>query len=263
MVEAFVWRKLDEGRAPKSIRNYLGLLHSIFDHGMKRGWCRSNPAAMVEKPRYDSDPDIRFLTLGELESILAATPSTPLGTVDRLVFLTAAMTGMRRGEVVALRWQDVDWDHGLIRVRRNFTRAQFGTPKSRRSSRAVPLAPRLANELAAHHERTAHDAEVDLVFAHPETGHVLDPSKLRKRFLVCVRRARVRPVRFHDLRHTFGTQMAAAGAPMRAIQEWLGHADLRTTLIYADYALDPRQGALYAERAFGESGRAAAPNGAP
>ena len=49
--------------------------------------------------------------------------------------------------------------------------------------------------------------------------------------------------------------MAAAGAPMRAIQEWLGHADLRTTLIYADYALDPNQGALYAERAFGESGR--------
>ena len=58
-------------------------------------------------------------------------------------------------------------------------------------------------------------------------------------------------MRFHDLRHTFGTQMAAAGAPMRAIQAWLGHADLRTTLIYADYALDPNQGALYAERAFG------------
>ena len=49
-------------------------------------------------------------------------------------------------------------------------------------------------------------------------------------------------MRFHDLRHTFGTQMAAAGAPLRAIQEWLGHADLRTTLIYADYALDPTRG---------------------
>ncbi len=71
-----------------------------------------------------------------------------------------------------------------------------------------------------------------------------------------MRRAGVRPVRFHDLRHTFGTQMAAAGAPMRAIQEWLGHADLRTTLIYADYALDPNQGALYAERAFGTAGGA-------
>ena len=125
------------------------------------------------------------------------------------------MTGMRRGEVVALRWQDIDWHVRLIRVRQNFTRGQFGTPKSRRSSRAVPLAPRLADELREHHDRTSYKQPADLVFAHPELGTVLDPSKLRKRFLACVRRANVRPVRFHDLRHTFGTQMAAAGAPMR------------------------------------------------
>jgi integrase len=97
--------------------------------------------------------------------------------------------------------------------------------------------------------------EADLVFAHPQIGSVLDPSKLRKRFRACARRAGVRPVRFHDLRHTFGTQMAAAGAPLRALQEWLGHSDLRTTMIYADYALDPNQGALYAERAFSRTHR--------
>ena len=111
LVEAFIYAKLEEGKAPKSIRNYMGLLHSILDHGVKRGWCDSNPAALVEKPRTDGDPDIRFLTLAELDAILDATPATPLGRVDRLVFLTAAMTGMRRGEVVAIRWQDIDW-HG-------------------------------------------------------------------------------------------------------------------------------------------------------
>ncbi len=73
--------------------------------------------------------------------------------------------------------------------------------------------------------------------------------------MACARQAGVRPVRFHDLRHTFGTQMAAAGAPLRAVQEWLGHTDYRTTLIYADYALDPHQGARYAEMAFGTGGR--------
>jgi integrase len=254
LVEAFIYAKLDEGKAAKSIRNYLGLLHSILDHGLRRGWCQHNPVALVERPRADRDPDIRFLTVTELEEILAATPATPLGRVDRLVFLTAAMTGMRRGEVVAVRWQDIDWHARLIRVRRNFTRGQFGTPKSRRSSRAVPLAARLADELKAHYEQTPYKQEADLVFAHPQLGTVLDPSKLRKRFLACVRQAGVRRIRFHDLRHTFGTQMAAAGAPVRAIQEWLGHADLRTTLIYADYALDPNQGALYAERAFGGLG---------
>ena len=253
LVEAFIYTKLDEGKAPKSIRNYLGLLHSIFDHGVKRGWCVTNPVALVEKPRSDRDPDIRFLTLAELEAILDATLTTPLGRVDRLVILTAAMTGMRRGEVVALRWQDIDWHARLIRVRRNFTRGQFGTPKSRRSSRAVPLAARLTDELRAHYAQTPYNGDDDLVFAHPGVGTVLDPSKLRKRFLACARRAGLRPVRFHDLRHTFGTQMAAAGAPIRAIQEWLGHADSRTTMIYADYALDPNQGAMYAERAFGRA----------
>lgn len=251
LIEEFIFAELERGRAPKSVRNYLGLLHSILAYGVKRGWCEGNPTALVERPRVDTYADIRFLTLDELEAILAATPSTPLGRTDRLVFLTAAMTGMRRGEVVAVRWQDIDWDHRQIRVRRSFTRGQFGTPKSRRSSRAVPLASRLADELRNHYEQTPYGGEADLVFPHPDIGSVLDPSKLRKRFLASVRRAGVRPVRFHDLRHTFGTQMAAAGAPMRAIQAWLGHADLRTTLIYADFALDPNQGARYAERAFG------------
>ena len=73
-----------------------------------------------------------------------------MGRLDRLVFLTAVMTGMRRGEVVALRWQDVDWNSSLIRVRRNFTRGEFGTPKTQRSSRAVPLAERLTTELRTH-----------------------------------------------------------------------------------------------------------------
>jgi len=253
LIESFIYAKLDEGKAPKSIRNYLGLLHSILDYGVKRGLCPTNAVTLVEKPRSHRDPDIRFLTLDELEAILDATPKTPLGRLDRLVFLTAAMTGMRRGEVVAVRWQDIDWHARLIRVRRNFTRGQFGTPKSRRSSRAVPLAERLADELDTHYKKSPFNGDADLVFAHPEIGSVLDPSKLRKRFLACARRAGVRPVRFHDLRHTFGTQMAAAGAPLRAIQEWLGHADSRTTLIYADYALDPNQGAMYAERAFGRT----------
>jgi site-specific recombinase XerD len=79
LVEAFIYTKLDEGKAPKSIRNYVGLLHSILDHGLKRGWCQGNPVASVEGPRADRNPDIRFHSLGELEAILAATPATPLG----------------------------------------------------------------------------------------------------------------------------------------------------------------------------------------
>src|SRR5439155_4979677 len=116
---------------------------------------------------------------------------------------------------------------------------------------AVPLAERVRSALRDLHRVTRFQSELDLVFAHPELGHVLDPSKVRKRFQATARRAGLRPVRVHDLRHTFGTRMAAAGAPLRAIQEWMGHRDFTTTLIYADYAPDPSQGTAWAERAFG------------
>jgi integrase len=81
---------------------------------------------------------------------------------------------------------------------------------------------------------------------------VYDPARLRKRFAAAARRAGLRPVRLHDLRHTFGTRMAAAGAPLRAIQECMGHRDSRTTSPYADYASDPTQEVAWAARAFGE-----------
>ncbi len=167
-----------------------------------------------------------------------------------MIYLTAAMTGLRRGELLALRWQDVDMSAGVIRVRRNYTRGEFGTPKSRRSSRSVPLAARLRRELEVHRDTSLHLGDADLVFCHPGTGTVYDPSRLRKRFQAAARRAGLRPVRFHDLRHTFGTRMASAGAPLRAVQEWMGHSDYRTTSLYADFAPDLSQGAFWAEKAF-------------
>ncbi len=79
----------------------------------------------------------------------------------------------------------------------------------------------------------AHDRE--LVFCHPETGKPLDRSKLVRRFKQAIDRADVHRITFHELRHTFGTRMAAAGTPMRTLQHWMGHADSKTTQIYAHY----------------------------
>jgi integrase len=251
LIESFTAAKRAEGKAVKSIRNYLGLLQAIYALGVKRGWCTSNPVASTDKPRAPHDHDIRYLNAEELEALLEAVPTTELGQLERALYLTAAMTGLRRGELLALRWQDVDFDAGLIRVRRTYSRGQFGTPKSRRSSRAVPLAARVRTALEEHRKRSRFQGDLELVFAHPELGSVIDPSKLRKRFQAAARRAGLRHVRVHDLRHTFGTRMAAAGAPLRAVQEWMGHSDQRTTLIYADYAPDLTQGAMWAARAFG------------
>ena len=219
---------------------------------MRREWAARNPVDFVDRPLSPpSDPDIRFLDREEIEALLRAAATDHLGSTDRALWLTAAMTGLRQGELAALRWRDVDWVARVVRVRRSFSRGQWTTPKSRRSARAVPMPDRVATELGRHFARSLYQHDDDLVFAHPHSGKPYDASKMRERFKAALRRAQLRPLRFHDLRHTYGTLMAAAGAPLRTLQGWMGHRDYKTTEVYADFAPDPSQGAVWAERAFG------------
>jgi integrase len=249
-VEAFVAAKRQEGKATKSILNYLGLLHSIFAFAQRRGLATTNPVAAIDKPeRPGATADIRFLAEAEIRHLLRAVPDDSRGPTERALYLTAAMTGLRQGELLALRWQDIDWTAGRIRVRQSFVRGEFGAPKSRRSTRSVPLADQVAGELDRHFQRTAFEADEDLVFCHPQTGSPLDRSRLLKRFKAAARNAGLPRVRFHDLRHTFGTRMAGVGVPLRTLQEWMGHRDFKTTLIYADYQPNEHEAALV-RRAF-------------
>lgn len=254
LVSDYLVAKQREGLAQNSIRNQITFLHGIFRHAIKRGWATPNPVTAVDRPRInETDPDIRYLDPEEIEALLRAVLDDALGRVEWPLYLVAATCGLRQGELVALRWRDVDWSAGVIRVRRSYSRGQFGTPKSRRSSRAVPMTDRVAGVLDRHFRASSFKADDDLVFAHPETGNPLDASKLRKRFKKTVLAAGLRSVRFHDLRHTFGTQAAAAGVPLRTLQEWMGHRDYKTTLVYADYAPRAEERALV-ERAFAQVG---------
>ena len=165
-------------------------------------------------------------------------PPDVLGPVIRVVILTAAMTGLRQSELLGLRWRHVDWTAQRIRVRNAWVRGEHSAEgKSDLSTRrSVPMADRLARELDRWSRRTLYGADDDLVFAHPQSGRPLDRTKLTKKFKAACVEAGVRPIRFHDLRHTFATRLAASGQPMRTIQEFLGHADSKTTQIYAHYA---------------------------
>jgi integrase len=107
--------------------------------------------------------------------------------------------------------------------------------------RSVPMADWLVAELDNWSQRTRFTGELDLVFAHPVLGVPLDGSKVSKRCKQACRDAGVRVVRFHDLRHTFATRLASTGQPIRAIQDFLGHADIKTTQIYAHYAPSARE----------------------
>ncbi|MBA2764860.1 MAG: site-specific integrase, partial [Thermoleophilaceae bacterium] len=212
--------KLNAGLSPKTVANHVRLLHGIFRYAVGQEWAARNPVAGIEHP---GDPnkvrEIRALTTSELAVLLEAIPDDDLGATDRVLYLAAAMTGMRKGELQALRWMDVDWRVGVIRVRRSLSHGEFSMPKSHRGVRTVPLAERLAEELRQHQSASRFCGAEDLVFVHPNTGRPYDASKILKRFKKAMAEAGLRDARFHDLRHTFGTRMAAVGAPLRFIQE--------------------------------------------
>jgi len=262
-VEAYLHAKLATLSA-KTVTNHLTFLHGLFSFAVRRRWAETNPVAMVDRPpaARQHASRIRFLQPVEVEALLRAIPEDALGPTDAAIYLCAVTTGLRQGELLALKWLDVDWLARRIRVADNFPRGnthQTDTPKSH-CLRSVPMADRLAGELERHFQRSRFRSDDDLVFCHPHTGDPYDASALRTRFYACLARADVRRVTFHEVRHTFGTQMAAAGAPLRAIQEWMGHADAKTTQIYAHYAPDATNGAALIERAFGP-GQPSAPIG--
>jgi integrase len=187
--------------------------------------------------------------------VLDSVPCDQQGFTDHALYLTAAMSGLRQGELLALRWLDVDLGAGRFQVRRNHTRHRLRTPNAGQSIRSIPMSDRVQRELQAHHQRTLFGEGEDLVFCHPLTGKTLNPSKLRRRFREALRRAGVKDIKFHDLRHTFGTHCAAAGVPLLTLQEWMGHLDLKTTSVYAAYAPGAHQPGLI-DVAFSSEGQA-------
>lgn len=257
-VAAFDQHLRQQGLKVQTRRNILGLLDAMLDTAKKKGWVASNPAADYDKPRKGrSEPDgeLRFLTLEEVEAVLRAMPDDPLGRVQRTLVLAAAMTGLRRGELLGLRWKDVDWAARKVRVVRTYVGGKEDTPKSEASRRAVPLASRVAGELQRLYDSSPFQADDDPVFTHPSgTGLPLDASAVSKAFKRALKRAGVRAVRFHDLRHTFGTMMASSpNVSMRTLQGWLGHSDPATTAIYAHFAPSEHE-AEWVEEAFGGGG---------
>lgn len=250
------------GVKTNTVRTYVGTLSSIYRYAQhpRRGWVPVNPCAALELPPKTHSTEIRYLTVEEARALVAAAVSGDHHGLDRALYLTATMTGLRQGELIALRWMDVDWPAQRVRVRRNHTVGGFGTPKTRRGSRSVPMSAEVAGELARLQRETRFGDDEDLVFGEPATGEPLRRGALMRRYRRALKAAQLDVEhRFHDLRHTFGTTMAGAGVPMRTLQEWMGHEHIDTTSIYADYAPNPREVEMV-EAAFAPRGPVRGPN---
>jgi integrase len=225
-VEAWAGRL---GVVASSRRKALVILHGIFQRARKIYGLPQNPVTDVEKPPLTRSGDIDVFSPEEVFALARAAESEQ----DAAIFLTAAFTGLRMGELLALHWRDVDFAGEAVRVRGSYSMGVLTTPKSGKV-RSVPLAPDVAEALARLGGRELFTGEDDVVFAGAAGGY-LDGSALRRRYTAALRQAGLRRLRFHDLRHTFGTRMIAH-ADIRRVQEWMGHADIQTTMKYLHYA---------------------------
>jgi integrase len=234
------WRSTLGGLSPRTKNKLLVVMHGIFRRAQHVWGLPANPVASVEKYRQRSSGDIDVFSPEEVLTLVRAVGSDQ----DAGIYLVAAFTGLRRGELLALRWRDVDFTGSVIRVRASYAAGHVTTPKSGKV-RSVPMAPDVAAALARLGQRANWVGDDDLVFP-GEAGDYLDGSALRRRYAAALARAGLRPLRFHDLRHTFGTRMIAK-ADIRRVQEWMGHADVQTTMRYLHYAPRADDAALVAQ----------------
>jgi integrase len=235
-IDAWRARLLADGRlSPRSIQKFQTVLHGVLARAKRRGWITVNPAADAERVSVKRSGEFNVLTPVQVAAVARAAETVQ----DGAVFTVASFTGLRLGELLALRWGDVDFAKRLVHVRASYTLRRQGPPKSGHV-RSVPLIDQAMEPLDRLSRRTHFTAADDLVFAGVAGGH-LDGSALRKRFYgaldragLSAMRAKTEPITFHDLRHTFGT-LAVQAFPLSDVKAYMGHADVQTTMVYVHH----------------------------
>lgn len=236
------------GLSPRTCQHARAILRAALGRAVKWGYVSRNVAALVDGPRVVR-PEIRPLTPEQARSLLAVAADHRMGAL-----VTVAISlGLRQGEALALRWEDIDFENGVLQVRHALQFPKGGgwslvEPKSDRSRRTVTLPQIATAALRAHSRRQKEDRllagskwrENGFVFT-TRVGTPLDPWGVIKAFKALLQGAGLPNIRFHDLRHTAATLLLAQGVDPRTIMETLGHSQISLTLNTYSHVLPAMQ----------------------
>lgn len=213
----------------KTINNCLTVLRRMLSIAKKRGLIDAVPE--IEWFR-EPPPEFDFFTFEEAARLIISAPRE-----WKAMITVALRTGLRLGELMALRWQDVDLVAGRLMVRQNVVKGIVGTPKSGKP-REVPLSDEALAALHGHRHKRG-----PLVFC-DHVGRMLRVPKTRYAMEKACKQAGLRPVGWHVMRHSFASHLAMRGAPLKVIQELLGHATIQMTMRYAHLSPDVARDAV-------------------
>lgn len=254
-----------QGLSISTVRRLRFVLNSVFEYACDMGWTPRNVVARVKLPRQTSSTEYRILDDDEARRLVEASKGTRL----HLVIFIAAVTGARRGEILALIWDDFDFDALKIRVRRALRHnATTKRPKSKSGVRVLDMPEELALQLLAYKEkqdeaRKAYGDSYDdrgFVFAEPD-GRPWKPNSISTLYRRIVRDAGIGKVKLHELRHSLASILIANGVDLATVAKILGHADKSFTArqyVHASGINDSKAQSVIARRAAAASGQHAA-----
>jgi len=253
-VRWFYREKLDAGFSAATVHKMHVVLHKALDQAVRDGLIPRNVTEAVKVPQIKRE-EIQALCPEETKRLLEAARE------DRFeaLYVLAVTTGLRQGELLALKWDDMDLERRVLRVRRTLTRVKgkvsLGEPKTAKSRRSVKLTAIAAAALQEHLSRQLEEidrvgplySDDGLIFA-TERGTPVNPTNLRQRsFAPLLERAKLRKIRFHDLRHTCATLLLERNINPKIVSEMLGHSSISITLdTYSHVLPDMQDGAACA-----------------
>jgi len=227
---------------PNTVIHYHAVIHSALKYAVKTDMLIQNVADKVDRPRKNSFQPV-FLSADEMQKMFEALRGTKL----ELPVLVAAFYGLRRGEVVGLKWDAIDFERNTITIKHIVTNAKIDgkceivcadRAKTKSSLRSLPLVSNIREKLLALREQQKENRRVcgncyskkydGYVFV-DAMGNIFNPRRVTANFSKLLEQNGLRHIRFHDLRHSCASLLLANDVPLKHIQEWLGHSDIGTT----------------------------------
>ena len=233
--ERFIQNRREEGVSTPTLKKVLVSFGAIMDYACQKRWIGHNPLKDIKKPRGQGKEkeEITILTPTQVRALFDAAPDIK----HKTLFMVAVLTGMRQGEILGLKRDDIDWIAGQIHVRRTFNHGHFYEPKSKSSRRKIDLAPQLITQLKEW-QLACPPNKLNLVFPN-RNGTTIDDSHLRNRiFEPALKKAKIPKIRFHDLRHTYASLLIDQGEKPKYIQNQMGHSSINVTFDIYGHLMD-------------------------